>query len=49
MLTVDKLAVTITVTSFDITADPQVGVTVHTMIQVPAPRIVPVGVKVEAV
>ena len=35
---------TTTVTSFETTADPHVGVDVQTIIQVPAPKIAPVGV-----
>ena len=44
ILTAVKSGVTTTVTSFDILAVPQVGVDVHTMIHVPAPKMAPVGV-----
>ena len=46
ILTAVNSGFTTTVTSFEITAEPQVGVDVHTMIQVPVPKIAPVGVKV---
>jgi hypothetical protein len=41
-------AVTVTVTSLETIADPHVGVTVHTIYQVPAPKPAPDGVYVEA-
>ena len=50
MATAERLAVTVTVTSFETVAEPQVGVDVQTTYQVPAPpRLVAVGVKVDDV
>ena len=44
MATAEILAVTVTVTSFETIAEPQVGVEVQTTYQVPAPKPAPVGV-----
>ena len=43
-LTEERLAVTVTVTSFETVAEPQVGVEVQTTYQVPVPKPAPVGV-----
>jgi hypothetical protein len=43
-LTEERLAVTVTVTSFDTVAEPQVGVEVQTIYHVPVPKPAPVGV-----
>ena len=46
IFTDESVAFTVTVTSFEVMADPQVGVEVHTTNQVPTPKAAPVGVKV---